>query len=210
MQTVRPETLFPIRRVRDALVFLKNFIISPRIEVGDYTYYHDFEGAQHFEKKNVLYLHDWLKDKLVIGKFCSIAMGTRFLMNSANHKTDLISTYPFAIMDPVWQELCETPFFVKGDTIVGNDVWFGYESLILPGVKIGNGAVIGARSVVTKDVAPYTIVAGNPARIIRQRFDAETIAHLEKIQWWNWSVEKITENVNIILSADIERLLNVP
>jgi len=208
MPIVLPETPFPVPRVQPRLVFLKNFITHPRIQVGDYTYYHDFDGAEHFEKKNVLYHHDSMADRLIIGKFCSIAMGTRFLMNGANHKTDLFSTYPFAIIDPLWNSLCESPFLNKGDTLIGHDVWFGYESLVLPGIKIGNGAIIGARSVVTKDVPPYAIVAGNPARTIRQRFIAETIAHLEQIEWWNWPIEKITANVTAILGADIQQLLN--
>ncbi|MCB1149570.1 MAG: CatB-related O-acetyltransferase [Chlamydiia bacterium] len=202
-----PETLYPIgkKSTRD-VVFLKNFITNPLIEVGDYTYYDG--GGEKFQEENVIIIHSC---KLVIGKFCQIARGTKFLMSDANHQMSGFSTYPFNIFGmfndacPEWADY--TPDYPKkGDTVIGNDVWFGRESLIMPGVKIGDGAIIGARALVTKDVPPYTIVGGNPAKPLRQRFDDATIEKLLKIRWWDWSYEKITRNIPHIVGADIEKL----
>ncbi|NCD71328.1 CatB-related O-acetyltransferase [Mucilaginibacter agri] len=195
------------------LVFLKNIITRPNIVVGDYTYYDDHEDPYNFEK-NVLYHFDFLGDKLVIGKFCAIASGVKFIMNGANHEVKPISTYPFAIFGNGWEVVNEDvehqqkyPF--KGDTIIGNDVWIGYGVTIMPGVKIGNGAIIATGSVVTKNVPDYAIVGGNPAQIIRMRFDEATIKRLLNIAWWNWDVAKITEHVKVINSGDIEALERV-
>jgi virginiamycin A acetyltransferase len=187
--------------------FIKNFISSPNIVVGDYTYYDDPDGPENFEK-NVLYHYPFAGDKLIIGKFCAIAKNVKFIMNGANHKISGISTYPFQIFGNGWEKvipsLDDLPF--KGDTIIENDVWIGYDALIMPGVKIGSGAIIATRSVVTSNVAPYSIVGGNPAKEIRKRFSEETIAKLLQIAWWEWPKEVITENLKSIVNNKIEDL----
>jgi virginiamycin A acetyltransferase len=187
--------------------FIGNTVKNPQIIVGDYTYYDDPENSEDFER-NVLYLFPFIGDRLVIGKFCAIARGVRFIMNGANHKLAGISTYPFQIFGGGWEAVMpkagELPF--KGDTNVGNDVWLGYEALIMPGVTIGNGAIVAAGSVVTADVPAYAIVGGNPARVVKMRFDAGTIAALEAIAWWDWPVEKITRALPLIVGADVEAL----
>src|SRR5690606_28719524 len=169
--------------------FIRNTVRSPNIVIGEYTYYDDPDDSENFER-NVLYHFPFIGDKLIIGKFCAIARGVRFIMNGANHKMSGISTYPFQIFGGGWEQhmpaMEEFPY--KGDTVVGNDVWIGFEALIMPGVKIGNGAIIAARSVVVNDVPPYTIIGGNPARVIRERFSPETANELEAIAWWNWPV----------------------
>ncbi|TGL80538.1 CatB-related O-acetyltransferase [Leptospira yasudae] len=188
--------------------FLKNFIRSPLIEVGDYTYYDDPDGAEHFETKNVLYHYDFRGDKLVIGKFCAIATDVKFIMNGANHKMDAFSTYPFAIFGNGWEKVMPRPeeFPNKGNTIVGNDVWIGTNAVILPGIKIGNGAIIGAYSVVARDVPDYAIVGGNPARVIRERFPQDVQEKLLRLQWWNWSPEKITASLEFLTNLDFQKL----
>lgn len=188
--------------------FIKNFISSPNIIVGDYTYYDDpINGPEQFEK-NVLYHFPFIGDKLIIGKFCAIATGVKFIMNGANHKMSGFSTYPFQIFGDGWEKvmpsLNDLPY--KGDTIIGNDVWIGYDALIMPGVNIGNGAIIATKSVVTSDVEPYSIVGGNPAREIKKRFPQNIIKKLNKIEWWNWSKEVITEHLEIIVNNDIKSL----
>jgi virginiamycin A acetyltransferase len=187
--------------------FIKNTVSNPNILIGDYTYYDDPEDSENFER-NVLYHFPFIGDRLVIGKFCALARGVKFIMNGANHKLSGLSTYPFSIFGNGWEKVTpqpgELPF--KGDTLVGNDVWIGYESIIMPGVKIGNGAIISSRSVVVSDVAPYTIVGGNPAKPIKQRFPRETVAELEAIAWWDWPVDKITAHLAVIVSADIKAL----
>ena len=164
------------------ICFIKNTVTNPKIIIGDYTYYDDPEDSENFEK-NVLYHYSFSKDKLIIGKFSALARGTKFIMNGANHKIAGFSTYPFQIFGNGWEKVTppenELPF--KGDTVVGNDVWIGYESLIMPGVKIGDGAIIAAKSVVVNDVPPYTIVGGNPATILKQRFDDETVKKLLEV-----------------------------
>ena len=194
----------------DQVCYIKNTIKNPNIIVGDYTYYDDPEGSEDFEK-NVLYHFPFMNDKLIIGKFCALAKNTKFIMNGANHKMDSFTTYPFSIFGNGWEKVMpkmeELPY--KGDTIIGNDVWIGYDSLIMPGVKIGNGAIIASRSVVVRDVEPYTIVGGNPAKIIRKRFDEKTIEDLERIKWWDWSIEKITDNLEILVSQDIKKLIEI-
>ncbi len=189
------------------VTYQRNTVAQPNIVIGDYTYYDDPEGAAAFER-NVLYHYPFIGDKLVIGKFCAIARGTKFVMNGGNHNMDGISTYPFAIFGNGWEKVMpaamQSPF--RGDTIIGNDVWIGYESLIMPGVKIGNGAVIGARSVVTRDVPPYAVVGGNPARIRKHRFDEHTVQRLEAIAWWDWDAAKITRNLELIVSANVAGL----
>jgi virginiamycin A acetyltransferase len=189
--------------------FIKNTVSNPNIIIGDYTYYDDLEDSENFER-NVLYHFPFIGDRLIIGKFCALATGVKFIMNGANHKMDGFSTYPFQIFGNGWEKVMpqseELPY--KGDTIVGNDVWIGYEATIMPGVKIGDGAIVAAKSVVVGDVAPYTIVGGNPAKSIRQRFDDRTIAALMEIAWWNWEIEKITRNLDRIVAADLEALIN--
>jgi virginiamycin A acetyltransferase len=189
--------------------FIKNTVTNPRIVIGDYTYYDDPENSEDFER-NVLYHFDFIGDRLVIGKFCAIARGVRFIMNGANHATAGISTYPFYIFGGGWEAVApkpgELPF--KGDTVIGNDVWLGYEALIMPGVKIGNGAIVAARSVVTSDVPAYAIVGGNPARVIKMRFDDAGVAALEAIAWWDWPVDKITRALPLIVGGDVEALRN--
>lgn len=194
-------------------VYLKNVITAPNIEVGDYTMYNDFfNDPRKFEQNNVLYHYPVNNDKLIIGKFCSIACGAKFLFNSANHSMASLSTYPFPLF---FEELGLDKRNVtksrdnKGNIIIGNDVWIGFEALILAGVSIGDGTIIGSRAVVTKDVPPYTIAAGVPARPIRKRFDDDTISNLIKIKWWNWPDEIITENIQAIQSGNITKLMEV-
>jgi virginiamycin A acetyltransferase len=198
-----PNTLYPIEGVTRTC-YLKNIIKNPQIIVGDYTYYDDPEDIHNFER-NVLYLFDFMKDKLIIGKFCQIATGVRFIMNGANHAMDGISTYPFRVFGKSW---AQTPMNVvsKGDTVIGNDVWIGNSVTIMQGVTIGDGAIIGTNALVTKDVAPYTIVGGNPAKLIRKRFDEETIEFLVELRWWNWPMDTIVESLDAITTGDIEAL----
>lgn len=188
------------------MVFLKNIIQNPNIIVGDYTYYDDLDDPRNFEK-NVLYHFDFIGDKLRIGKFCAIASGATFIMNGGNHETAPISSYPFSIFGNSWERIApEVKFPFKGDTEIGNDVWIGTAATIMPGVKIGNGAVIASKAVVTKDVPAYAIVAGNPAAVVKMRFPEEQIAQLQSIAWWNWDAEKITRNLYLIHAADVEAL----
>ena len=191
-------------------VYLKNVIDNPNIQIGDYTIYNDFvHDPREFRKNNVLYHYPINKDRLIIGKFCSIACGAKFLFNSANHKMASLSTYTFPLFFEEWdleKENVAQAWDQKGDIIIGNDVWIGYEAVILSGVTIGDGAVIGCRAVVTKDIPPYTIVGGVPAKPIRKRFDEETIKELQKIKWWDWPEEKITEKIQAIQAGDLEGL----
>ncbi|MDQ5988606.1 MAG: Streptogramin A acetyltransferase [Syntrophus sp. SKADARSKE-3] len=191
------------------ICFIKNTISNPQIVIGDYTYYDDPENSEDFER-NVMYLFPFIGDKLIIGKFCAIGRGVKFIMNGANHQLSSFSTYPFFIFRNGWERtapnLEDLPY--KGDTAIGNDVWVGYDSLIMPGVKIGDGAIIASRSVVVTDVAPYTIAGGNPANPIKQRFATETISALLEIKWWDWDAQKITRNLESIGSANLEVLRN--
>jgi len=204
IQYPNPETLYPISGVTRT-VFLKNIIKNPQITVGDYTYYDDPEDVYNFEK-NVLYLFEFMQDRLVIGKFCQLATGVRFIMNGANHAMGGISTYPFKVFGGEWGKKDPMQTVSKGDTVIGNDVWIGNSVTIMQGINIGDGAIIGTNSLVTKDIPPYTIVGGNPAKEIRKRFDEETIAFLVKLQWWNWPVEKITAHLDLITAGDIDAL----
>lgn len=190
----------------DRLCFLKNVVKNPNIIVGEYTYYDDFEDVENFEK-NVKYLFDFSGDQLIIGKFCMIASGVEFIMNGANHLQEAITTYPFAIFGKDWSEAMEGKQYPnKGDTIIGNDVWIGYKATIMPGVTIGDGAIIATKSVVTKDVEPYTIVGGNPAKVIRKRFSDNEIAELLEMAWWNWPIEKITKHVHQLTGNTIQEI----
>lgn len=206
MQYPDPKNLHPMEGFPQ-VCYIKNAVKNPNIIIGDYTYYDDPEDSENFER-NVLYHYPFTGDKLIIGKFCAIATGVQFIMNGANHKISGISTYPFQIFGNGWDRVMPAPeeFPFKGDTIIGNDVWIGYQSTLMPGVKIGNGAIIAAKSVVTKNIEPFSIVGGNPAQLIRKRFDEETIQLLLEIAWWDWEIEKITRNLEKIIGADIEAL----
>ncbi|MCE9881445.1 Vat family streptogramin A O-acetyltransferase [Hafnia paralvei] len=187
--------------------FIKNTVTNPNIIIGDFTYYDDPEDSENFER-NVLYHFPFIGDKLVIGKFCAIAKGVQFILNGANHKLSGFSTFPFYIFGNGWEKTMPQPEDLpfKGDTIIGNDVWIGYKALIMPGVKIGNGAIISSQSVVTTDVPAYTIVGGNPAKVIKKRFSDEIVCELEKLAWWDWPVEEITKHLTAIMSNDIKTL----
>ncbi|MDO4554606.1 MAG: CatB-related O-acetyltransferase [Lachnospiraceae bacterium] len=191
-------------------VYLKSVVTDPAITVGDFTMYNDYvRDPRDFEKNNVLYHYPINGDKLIIGKFCSIACGAKFLFNSANHTLRSLSTYPFPIFFEEWgldvKEITSA-WDNKGNIIIGNDVWIGYEAVILAGVTIGDGAIIGARAVVTKDVPPYTIVGGVPAKPIRKRFTDDTIKKLLKLKWWDWQAERIARNIPAIQAGALEEL----
>ena len=191
-------------------VYLKNVVSDPSIVIGDYTIYNDFAGDPlQFEKNNVLYHYPVNHDKLIIGKFCSIACGAKFLFNSANHTLGSLSTYPFPIFYEEWGldiKNVATAWDNKGDIVIGNDVWVGYEAVIMAGITIGDGAVIGARAVVTKDVPPYTVVGGVPAKPIRKRFPDKTVSMLLELQWWNWPAGRIAENLEAIKTGKLEKI----
>jgi virginiamycin A acetyltransferase len=198
-------TIFPLAH-HNKLAFLKNIITNPNILVGDYTYYDDFEDIFNFEK-NVKYHFDFMGDKLIIGKFCMIASGAKFIMNGGNHLTDAISAYPFAIYGGDWQNAMDGKSYpFKGDTTIGNDVWIGHNATVMPGITIGDGAVVATNSTVTKNIEPYSIVGGNPARLIKKRFSDEQIEVLLQTKWWDWEIEKITRYVDILTGNDIEKL----
>lgn len=207
--TIPEKKIYPRTGDRQT-VYLKDVISNPNITVGDYTMYNDFvNDPVMFEKNNVLYHYPINHDKLTIGKFCSIACGARFLFNSANHTMASLSTYPFPIFFEEWEldiEDITTAWDNKGDIVVGNDVWIGYEAVIMAGVTIGDGAIIGSRAVVTKDVQPYTIVGGVPAKPIKKRFSEKTISYLLEIKWWDWPKERIAKNIDAIKSCNIEQL----
>ena len=191
-------------------VYLKNVVTDPAISVGDFTMYNDFaHNPRQFEKNNVLYHYPVNHDKLVIGKFCSIACGAKFLFNSANHTQTSLSTYPFAIFFDEWglrmQDVADA-WDNKGDIVIGSDVWIGYEAVILAGVTVGHGAIIGTRAVVTKDVPPYTIVGGVPAKPIRKRFADDVIEKLLALRWWDWPAEKIRQCLPYIQSGRADQL----
>jgi len=199
-----PETRFPIPGVQRT-GFLRPFITRPNIEVGEYTYYDDPDGPERFEA-NVLYHFEFIGDRLVIGRFCSIAAGVKFIMNGGNHATTWLTTYPFPIFGAGWT-LPEPPAWPhKGDTVVGNDVWIGHAAMIMPGVTIGDGAIVASGAVVTRDVPPYAIVGGNPAAILRYRFPPEAIARLLAIRWWDWDAARITRHLGHLCSGDLDAL----
>jgi virginiamycin A acetyltransferase len=189
--------------------FLRAVVKTPGVEVGEYTYYDDPDGPEHFVERCVLYHYPFVGDRLVIGRFCAIAARVRFIMNGANHAMGGFSTYPFNIFGGGWEEGFDPATWDAenlGDTVVGHDVWLGMEALVMPGVNVGSGAIVAARSVVAADVPPYAIVAGNPARVVRMRFDEGTVARLLAIAWWDWPVERITRNLDAIRGADLAAL----
>lgn len=206
---MHPENVYPRANDRET-VYLKSVVKNPDILVGDFTIYNDFvRDPRQFERGNVLYHYPINRDKLVIGKFCSIACGAKFLFTSANHTQKSLSTYPFPIFFEEWgldvRDITDA-WDNRGGISIGNDVWIGYEAVILSGVTVGDGAVIGARAVVTRDVPPYTIVGGVPAKPIRRRFSEDTVSALEKIRWWDWPEERIKRHIADIQAGRIDRL----
>ncbi|MCR2033876.1 CatB-related O-acetyltransferase [Anaerofustis stercorihominis] len=207
--TIPENKIYPRKGDRET-IYLKNAITNENITVGDYTMYNDFvNDPVQFEKNNVLYHYLINNDKLIIGKFCSIACGAKFLFNSANHTMKSLSSYPFPLFFDEWgldmKDVTQS-WDNKGDIVIGNDVWIGYEAVIMAGVKIGDGALIGTRAVVTKDVEPYTIVGGVPAKPINKRFNDETINAMLEIKWWDWDKDKIRNNIEEIKSGNVENL----
>ena len=204
-----PNAIYPNENVK-SVCFIRNTIKNPNIQVGEYTYYSDTHDCENFEA-HVTHHYDFIGDKLIIGKFCAIASGVEFIMNGANHRMNSVTTYPFNLMGNGWEKatptLTDLPY--KGDTIVGNDVWIGQNVTIMPGINIGDGAIIAANAVVTKDVPAYHIVGGNPAKIIRKRFDDDLIKHLLSIKWWDWPKEKIFSNLEILCSSDLQRIKSI-
>ncbi len=204
----KPELKHPVS-LHPRIGFLKPLVDKPNVEIGEYTYYDDPEGPDQFAEKCVLHHYEFVGDKLIIGRFCAIAEGARFIMNGANHMLSGFSTYPFNIFGQGWEEGFDEEGWrqeVRGDTVIGNDVWIGFDAVIMPGVTIGDGAIIGGKAVVTRDVPPYAVAAGNPAKVVKMRFDESTVRRLLDIAWWNWPVDKITRNLDAIRGRDIERL----
>lgn len=203
------DKIYP-REFDKQIVYLKNVVKNPNIIIGDYTIYNDFvNDPVDFEKNNVLYHYPVNKDKLIIGKFCSIACGAKFMFTSGNHSQKSLSNYTFNVFFDEWgidSKNITKAWDNKGDIVIGNDVWIGYEAVIMQGVKIGDGAIIGTRALVTKDVPPYTIVGGVPAKTIRKRFPDETAEKLLKLKWWDWDEERIKTNLDYIQNGDIEKL----
>lgn len=201
-----PMTPHPLGEVT-RVGFLKPLVNDPLIDIGEYTYYDDPQGPERFFENCVLYRHPDIGDRLTIGRFCAIAMGVQFIMNAANHPMTGLSTYPFSIFGNGWEDPDEDwRAGLRGDTVIGNDVWIGMGATIMPGVTVGDGAIIGTRAVVASDVPAYGVAVGAPARTIRQRFDPDTIERLLRIKWWNWPAEKITQRLGAIRRADIDAL----
>ena len=193
-----PNQLYPLPGHK-RVMFIKNAALPDNVTIGDYTYYDDPRGIEAF-KANILYHFDFTGDRLVIGKFCALATNTKFIMNGGNHRTDGLSTYPFMIFSGDWAGRFpeEQDFPIKGDTIVGHDVWLGYNATVMPGITIGDGAIVASESVVSSNVPPYAIVGGNPAKIIRMRYADDVIDRLLKIRWWDWDIQKITRYLPLI------------
>jgi virginiamycin A acetyltransferase len=204
-----PDRLHPVDG-QPRVVFLKPLVTDPRIEVGDYTYYDDPDDALAFER--VAFLYAYGPERLVIGRYCALAAGVRFIMPGANHADLGPSTFPFGIFGEPWAE--RTMDLVmgapsRGDTVVGHDVWLGYRAVVMPGVTIGHGAVIAAGSVVTSDVRPYAIAGGNPAKVIRRRFEDADVGRLLRAAWWDWPVEAVTEHARTIMAGTPAELLAI-
>lgn len=195
--------LYPNENIK-TVCYIKNLPAKPNVEIGDYTYYSDNKNSPENFYECIQHHYEFLGDKLIIGKFCAIAEGVTFIMNGANHRMDGITTYPFNIFGGGWEKVApageQLPF--KGDTVIGNDVWIGQKVTIMPGVKIGDGAIIAANATVSKNVEPYAIVGGNPARLIKMRFSNEMIELLLKLQWWNWDEQKIFNNLALLVSGN--------
>jgi virginiamycin A acetyltransferase len=203
-----PSVLHPIPG-QERVVLLKPLVTSPLIEVGEFSYYDDPHAPTEFETRNVLYHYG--PEKLVIGKFCAFAEGVRFIMNGANHRMDGVSTFPFPIMGGSWAEHMDliTGLPGRGDTVVGNDVWLGYQAAVMPGVKIGHGAIVAAGSVVTSDIPDYAIAGGNPARVIRSRYAPEDVQRLLEIAWWDWPAEHLTRHIRTIMSGSVDEVAEI-
>jgi len=200
-----PTVLHPMPE-HPRVVLLRPLVTSPLIDVGDFSYYDDPDDPTAFETRNVLYHYG--PERLVIGRYCALGTGTRFIMNGANHRMDGPSTFPFPTMGGAWAEHFDliTDLPGRGDTVVGNDVWFGHGATVMPGVRIGHGAIVAAGAVVTRDVPDYGIVGGNPARLLRTRYDAEDVARLLAAAWWDWPVEQVTAHVRTIMSGSVDEL----
>ena len=200
-KTPNPDVIHPIAGY-DKEIYVKPTIKNPNIIVGDFTYIADSDFESH-----VTHFYPWSRDNLIIGKFCQIAAGVEFVMNDANHKMNAVTTFPFYTLEG-WEMNIPDPseMTFKGNTVIGNDVWIGQNAVILPGVHVGDGAIIGANSVVGSDVAPYTIVIGNPAKVLRKRFDDELIGLLLKFKWWDKSIEEINALIPILTSSDLEKV----
>lgn len=189
--------------------FLKPLIDRPNIEIGDFTYYDSPNGPDKFAERCVLHHYEFIGDKLIIGRFCAIAEGARFIMNGANHAMSGFSTYPFNIFGHGWEHGFDAKSWekeVRGDTVLGNDVWIGMDAVVMPGISIGDGAIVAAKAVVTHDVPAYAVVAGNAAKVVKMRFDKRTVARLIEIAWWHWPVEKISRNLDAIRGSDLTAL----
>ena len=203
-----PKAIHPVPGL-PRIVFLKPLVKRPTIDIGEYTYYDDPVDALGFEERNVTHHYDFLGDRLIIGRFCAIAAGATFVMNGANHAMAGVSTFPFNIFGGGWEEgfdIASVTSGLKGDTVVGDDVWIGEGATILPGVAIGSGAIVAARAVVSRDVPPYATVAGNPARVRKIRFGEDIVRRLLTVAWWNWPAEKIGRNLGAIRAADVDAL----
>lgn len=204
-----PNRAFPNSNI-PSLCFIKNVIKNPNIIVGDYTYYDDPDGADNFEK-HVTHHYDFIGDRLIIGKFCAIAKGVEFIMNGANHRMNSVTTYPFNILGGGWEKsaprIDELP--LKGDTVIGNDVWIGQNVTFLPGVHIGDGCIIGANSVVAKDIPPFSVTVGNPCEVKRKRFDDELIEYLLELKWWDKSPDWISKNMDALCNGDLSQIRNI-
>jgi virginiamycin A acetyltransferase len=201
-----PDELLPIPG-QPGVLFVRNLPGLPgNVQIGEFTYYDDPAGPDAF-LRNVLYHFDFRGDRLVIGRYCAIATGVQFVMNGGNHRTAGISTYPFPIFE-AWRGRWdgELEFPTRGDTVVGSDVWLGRDALVMPGVTIGHGAIVATRAVVTRDVPPYAVVGGNPATVLRTRFDEQTVARLLAIAWWDWPPERVAEAIPLISQADVDAL----
>lgn len=191
-------------------VYLNAVVKDPSIVVGDYTIYNDFvSDPLFFERNNVLYHYPVNHERLLIGKFCSIACGAKFMFNCANHSLKSLSTYTFPLFYEDWDlEKADvaSAWDNKGDIIIGNDVWIGFEAIVMAGVRIGDGAIVAARAVVTHDVPPYTIVGGVPAKVIRKRFDDKVIQKLVTLKWWEWPIGKIRRSLPYLTKGWVDRL----
>lgn len=203
-----PNKIYPNENIKQ-VVYIKNVITRKNIIAGDYSYYDDVNGAERFEE-HVTHHYDFIGDKLIIGKFCAIARGIEFVMNGANHRMNSVTTYPFNIMGG-WEKFAPTldELPLKGDTVVGNDVWIGQNVTVMPGVHIGDGAIIAANSVVAKDVPAYCVAGGNPCRVIRQRFDEELTEYLLKLRWWDWEPDKISRSMEALCSGDLTKIRSI-
>jgi virginiamycin A acetyltransferase len=203
-----PDTTYPRQGDRNTC-YLKNVVKDPTIQIGDFSFYNAPDHPEDFEHTNVLYHYPINQDRLIVGKFCSIACGAKFIFNGANHTLHSFSTYPFPIFPGQWDPnfKADQAWDQKGDILIGNDVWIGFEAVILAGVTVGDGSIIGTRALVTHDVPPYSIVGGVPAKVIRRRFDDATVEKLMQIRWWDWPIEKIQQKLPAIRGMRFDELM---